>query len=181
MYCIKYKNIIKPYFGFISPWNSVRDDETYSQTYLTPSMLNGIEEELQLPMGSIIRHKLIFDSASIGIMEQIKTPKYYKGGVNTSIHKRHYLINPEIILAFNTKEEAEYALQYTIYLGQLEFTIAPDVEFGVKVYSEEEFDNLSGVETFSTNEEEGFFCGVNRFKDYTPMYINLTRIEWDLE
>ena len=33
-------------FGFIKPWTAVRDSETYSQQFLTPSILAGIERKL---------------------------------------------------------------------------------------------------------------------------------------
>ncbi|HZH95903.1 MAG TPA: hypothetical protein VEY06_08465 [Flavisolibacter sp.] len=33
-------------FGFIKPWTSVRDGETFSQQFLTPSMLEGMEKKL---------------------------------------------------------------------------------------------------------------------------------------
>jgi hypothetical protein len=33
-------------FGFIKPWTAVRDIETFSQQFLTPSILEGIEKKL---------------------------------------------------------------------------------------------------------------------------------------
>lgn len=33
-------------FGFIKPWTAVRDGETFSQQFLTPSMIEGIEKKL---------------------------------------------------------------------------------------------------------------------------------------
>src|SRR5690606_10709300 len=33
-------------FGFIKPWTAVRDSETYSQQFLTPSIVAGIERKL---------------------------------------------------------------------------------------------------------------------------------------
>ncbi len=40
LYVIKY---VGP-FGFIKPWTAVRDSETFSQQFLTPSILEGIEK-----------------------------------------------------------------------------------------------------------------------------------------
>lgn len=33
-------------FGFIKPWTAVRDSETFSQQFLTPSIVEGIEKKL---------------------------------------------------------------------------------------------------------------------------------------
>lgn len=35
-------------FGFIKPWTAVRDSETFSQQFLTPSIVEGIEKKLFL-------------------------------------------------------------------------------------------------------------------------------------
>ena len=42
MYVVKYKGD----FGFIKPWTAVRDGKTYSQQFLTPSIIEGIEKKL---------------------------------------------------------------------------------------------------------------------------------------
>jgi hypothetical protein len=42
MYVVKYTGP----FGFIKPWTAVRDDLTFSQQFLTPSMIAGIERKL---------------------------------------------------------------------------------------------------------------------------------------
>lgn len=42
MYIVKYKGK----FGFIKPWTAVRDGETFSQQFLTPSIIEGIEKKL---------------------------------------------------------------------------------------------------------------------------------------
>lgn len=55
-----------PWFAFFKPWNAVRDSETYSLTYLTPSVINGIEYENGLPMDSIVRSKLAFRTDGMG-------------------------------------------------------------------------------------------------------------------
>lgn len=38
MYVVTYKG----QFGFIKPWSAVRDGETFSQQFLTPSIIEGI-------------------------------------------------------------------------------------------------------------------------------------------
>ena len=42
LYVIKYSGP----FGFIKPWTAVRDIETFSQQFLTPSIIEGIEKKL---------------------------------------------------------------------------------------------------------------------------------------
>ncbi len=42
IYVVKYTGP----FGFIKPWTAVRDSETYSQQFLTPSIVAGIERKL---------------------------------------------------------------------------------------------------------------------------------------
>ena len=41
-YVVKYSGP----FGFIKPWTAVRDSETFSQQFLTPSIVEGIEKKL---------------------------------------------------------------------------------------------------------------------------------------
>lgn len=40
MFVVTYKG----QFGFIKPWTAVRDGETFSQQFLTPSIIEGIEK-----------------------------------------------------------------------------------------------------------------------------------------
>lgn len=191
LYCIRYRNICKPYYGYIKPWNAVRDTETYSLTYLVPSFINGIEQELGIE-GKILRHKLKY---------QIVLPKFIKNkknkivvngdfskavtyGKNSSTHKRHCLTNPEIIFAFDNKEDAEYALTQPLCFGQIQYTIYPDITFGekgIQIMTNEEFDDLVGVETFTSNEDEGIYVGNNRQKNNERMYVNIIRKFWDNE
>lgn len=58
-------------FGFIKPWTAVRDGETYSQQFLTPSMVEGIEKKLFSEylsikglQGAIIGHRLNYMAVS---------------------------------------------------------------------------------------------------------------------
>lgn len=39
LYVVKYSGP----FGFVKPWTAVRDSETFSQQFLTPSIVEGIE------------------------------------------------------------------------------------------------------------------------------------------
>jgi hypothetical protein len=64
MYVVTYKG----QFGFIKPWTAVRDGETFSQQFLTPSIIEGIEKKLFPELLSvsgihkILRHKLKYDT-----------------------------------------------------------------------------------------------------------------------
>lgn len=58
-------------FGFIKPWTAVRDGETFSQQFLTPSIIEGIEKKLFPELlqskglqGSIIGHRLNYTGIS---------------------------------------------------------------------------------------------------------------------
>lgn len=44
MYIVTYKGR----FAFIKPWTAVRDGETFSQQFLTPSIIEGIEKSYSL-------------------------------------------------------------------------------------------------------------------------------------
>lgn len=61
-------------FGFIKPWTAVRDasgGETYSQQFLTPSIIEGIRQKLEVT--AIMRHKLSY--AGINIQQEVVQAK----------------------------------------------------------------------------------------------------------
>lgn len=192
MYCVKYSNSINgeiaaPYHAFIKPYNAVRDSETYSLTYLPTSLINGIEKRIEIPFNSIVRHKLTFNKHSMS-KEQVKTTngatwkngvqiEYVVKGSTSSIHLKHSLINPEVIFGFKTIEDANKAFGTTIYLGQSENIIYPNLDFGIVEMTNEEFDKLPGVETFPS--DGGIFCGFNRFNNNKKQYVKIVREEWD--
>lgn len=190
MYCVKFGSRSAIKYGFIKPYNAVRDDETYSLTYITPSMLDGIIHEHELK-GRILRHKLTFDGMTKNDYKKSRVfndldhdsnngvfSEVIDDDVQMSPHTRHSLINPTLTLVFELKEDAEQMCTETIYIGQSEYYIYPIEEFEI---SEDEFNELEGVESFITDEDDefGFYCGNNRLKDNTPMYIKLKRKEWN--
>ena len=179
LYCVLFSNLSKPYYGYIKPWNAVRDNETYSLTYLPPSFINGIEDELRIN-GKILRHKLRFNK---GRMEKDmkKCIIYLKDNcVNHTIHIRHTLVNPEIILAFENYEDAKCALEQPLFVGQNIYPIYGNPNFGIVEMTDEDFDELEGVETFQTdeNDEESIYVGNNRQKNNERMFIKIHRKEW---
>ena len=183
LYCVKYGEDSMR-FGFIKPYNAVRDGETYSLTYLTPSMLDGIKHEHFLK-GNIVRHKLTFDGMTENDFKKSRVfddfdcenPFVKKEKWKTNTHKRRSLKNPTIILAFDNKEDAEQMFTETIYVGQSEYIIYQKDMF---ILSDDEFDSIPGVETFQTDENDldGFYCGNNRLKNNERMYIKVDRKEW---
>ena len=180
LYCVTFGGVVKPYYAFFMPWNAVRDEEAYSLTYLPPSTINGIEEELHLEHDSIVRHKLTFSKN--GMQREMNKRIVYlpKGETTHTIHTRHMLVNPTIILAFKNREDAEYAMTQVIYGGQFIYPLYPNREEGIKEYTHSEFDKLEGVETIETeeNDENAIFLGFNRQKENKRMFVNIIRNEW---
>lgn len=88
-------------FGFIKPWTAVRDGETFSQQFLTPSIIEGIEKGIS----RIVRHKLSY-SAINSQQEQTQTrgwefKRTEKRMIRPlSILNRGIMINPVLHLAF---------------------------------------------------------------------------------
>ena len=176
LYCIKYGNPIKPYCGYIKPWNGVRDEETWSLTYCTPSMIDGIAKRLVLN-NNICRHKLTFDLNGMHL-EQNRRMVYDKDKDARTIHKRHCLVHPELTLAFETREDAELALTQTILFGQNVYILYPVSK--IIECTESEFDLFYGVETFLCEETEpnSIYCGNNRLRNNERMYIKIHRNDW---
>lgn len=170
LYCIVYGGGL---YGFIKPYNAVRDCETFSNTYLPPSLIMGIVKENNLS-GQIVRHKLQFDGMC--------SSDFKRSRVFTNIESmftiRHSLVHPVITLAFDTKADYEIMLHQSIYVGQHEYLAMPIRSF---VCSESDFDGLPGVETFLTTKEdpEGFYCGNNRQDNNSRMYVEIVRNEWE--
>lgn len=180
MFVVNYKNSIGPSFGFIKPYNAVRDSETYSLTYFPTSMVNGISERLfgENEINHIVRHKLSYDTER-GLQEEgvhTVVNSFVDAKEITSIHKKNFLTDVCVTLAFNTLEEAKHAQEQAIYVGQFEYALFPKQEDIVEM-TDEEFSSITGVETFAASEddENSLFVGFNRFKDNERMYITIDR------
>ena len=115
-------------FAFIKPWTAVRDGVTYSQQFLTPSVLEGIEKKLfpeLLPLsglqGKICRYKLRYAAVSVQ-QEQTQIRGWdYKSKEKRmvrprSVLKRGVLLKPVLLLAFSTQEDAWRATMQHICL-----------------------------------------------------------------
>jgi hypothetical protein len=184
IYIVKYTGP----FGFIKPWTAVRDEETYSQQFLTPSIVAGIErklfpELLELNNGNddgtikkIIGHRLNYCGLTI---QQEKT--WSKGGItikkekgiyktNTGILKRAIMLDPHLYLAFRNKSDADTAFKQNICLCRNEDILLP-----VEMYeaTNEEFEQIDGFELKFTGHKDGFKVGYNRFREAEEMFGEL--------
>ena len=172
-------------FGYIKPWTAVRDKETFSQQFLTQSILEGIEKKIfpellqQEFMGEIFkikRYRLNYQGLDI---QQEKT--WSKGGINVYTDKGQYktnigildrgvMLNPNLYLAFENESDANIALTQTICLCRNEDLIFPE---SISKMSSSEFDEIDGFELIFTDGENGFKVGHNRFNNATEMFGEL--------
>jgi hypothetical protein len=182
-YVVKYSGT----FGFIKPWTAVRDVETYSQQFLTPSIVEGIEKKLfpellqNKGISKIVRHKLSY----VGMSEQQEviqskawadillnalvsnksTDKYQKG---RSVLTRGVLLYPSLLLAFANEDDAKRADCQHICLCRNEDLLFPESE--VMEMCEDEFNELDGYELRFGDSEKAFMVGYNQYNDNSPMY-----------
>lgn len=181
-YIVKYSGP----FGFIKPWTAVRDSETYSQQFLTPSILAGIERKLfpellntDFGIYKIKRHRLTYQQIS---QQQEQTqPRGWnaKGTAKNRTYERPYailirgvMVNPVLFLAFETFEDAEKASSQHICLARNEDMLYPQNE--IMEVTEEEFDTndelFYGFELIVEKNEQSFLVGYNRMDENKPMY-----------
>jgi hypothetical protein len=180
-YVVKYSGP----FGFIKPWTAVRDGETYSQQFLTPSIVEGIEKKLfpellqEDYMGKIVkikRYRLNYQGIDV---QQERT--WAKGGfsaknekgvwkTNLGILNRGVMLNPNLYLAFELEEDAKLAFMQTICLCRNEDLMHPE---SCDSMTEHEFENIQGFELIFTTSEKGFKVGHNRFKNAEEMFGEL--------
>ena len=165
-------------FGFIKPWTAVRDSETFSQQFLTPSIVEGIEKKLfpellqNRGIQKIVRHRLSYQGLDFQIEVtwskglSKKTNPYLK---NRSIITRGVMLNPFLYLAFNSESDAKQALIQTICLARNEDLLYPEKIIEIP---ELDFDKITGFELFLSNKLKGFKVGYNRF-DKSEMYGEL--------
>ena len=175
LYVVKYTGP----FGFIKPWTAVRDSETFSQQFLTPSILCGIErklfpELLNEPFGlyRIATHRLSYSSLSMQQEQtQLRGWNKRKGGLERprAILMRGVMMNPTLRLAFPRKEDAEIATTQHICLCRNEDILLPDEH--IEVVTEASFNQspFDGFELVFEQSEQSFIVGYNRFDNNQPM------------
>lgn len=178
LYVIKY---VGP-FGFIKPWTAVRDSETFSQQFLTPSILEGIEKKLFPELldisgiKKIVRHRLSYDQVSqqqeviqARGWNQTKKGQKYLFERPTSIIVRGVLLNPVLYLAFKDLKDAEQALMQHVCLVRNEDVMLPQQ---ILTLSESEFDDeeaFAGFELVFEKNDKSFLVGIDR-KTGNQMY-----------
>lgn len=167
-------------FGFIKPWTAVRDSETFSQQFLTPSIVEGMEKKLfpellgTKGIHKIKRHRLAYDQMSAQ-QEQIQ-PRGWNIKSKTAERKyailvRSVLLNPSLYLAFEKEEEAKIAASQHLCLCRNEDILLPQ---DIEVVTQEDFDTneekFAGYELMFEENEESFIVGYNRFHGGQPMH-----------
>ena len=163
-------------FGFIKPWTAVRDSETFSQQFLTPSIVEGIEKKLfpellgKIGITKILGHRLSYDQIS-GQQEQIQTRGWNstRKGQHILFERpngillRGVLINPVLNIAFNTLEDAQVAFKQHICLCRNEDILFPSeiiqTDKNKFELNEEQF---NGFELIFEKSDKSFIVGYNR-------------------
>ncbi len=171
-YVVKYSGP----FGFIKPWTAVRDSETFSQQFLTPSIIEGIEKKLfpellgTIGISKILGHRLSYDQVS-GQQEQIQTRgwnstrkgKQYLFERPNGILIRGILINPVLSLAFESKKDAEEAYKQHICLCRNEDLLLPNkiIETDQDAFESDE-EIFNGFELVFDKNDKSFLVGYDR-------------------
>lgn len=160
-------------FGYLKPWTAVRDGETFSQQFLTPSVIEGMRQKLEV--SAILRHKLTYLSLS---MQQEQTQPRgweFKNKAYSrprAILVRGVMIQPRLTLAFATAEDAQRAAEQHVCLCRNEDILLP---ISTAELTEADFDALPGFELLfkEAGTAGAFLVGYNRFAEGAPMYGQL--------
>ncbi|MDR2410029.1 MAG: hypothetical protein LBE13_18230 [Bacteroidales bacterium] len=167
-YTVKYSGT----FGFIKPWTAVRDagsGETYSQQFLTPSIIEGMRQKLEV--AEIVRHKLTY--SGVNLQQEVIQAKGWKKENkmyirNRSILRRGVMLYPTLYLAFNNIEDAEKSYKQHICLCRNEDVLLPVGE--IEPLEVEDFNQIDGYELRFGENEKAFMVGYNRFNKSEPMF-----------
>lgn len=170
-------------FGFIKPWTAVRDSETFSQQFLTPSIVEGMEKKLfpelldKPGIHKIVGHRLAYDQIT-NQQEVIQTRGWNstrKSGQilferNRAILIRGLLHNPTLYLAFVDKAVATTAFMQHICLCRNEDVLLPEsiIETTSEAFATDET-SFPGYELVFEKNEKSFLVGYHRVTK-EPMY-----------
>ncbi len=177
-YAVKYSGP----FGFIKPWTAVRDSETFSQQFLTPSIVEGIEKKLfpellEMPgIHKIKRHRLSYTQIS-SQQEVIQTRgwnstrkgKQFLFDRPTAVLIRGVLLEPILHLAFSSKEDADIAFEQHVCLCRNEDVLMPIEIIEVSKKDFDDDNEFNGYELMFEKTEESFQVGNHRVTR-KPMY-----------
>ncbi len=169
-------------FGFIKPWTAVRDSETFSQQFLTPSIVEGMEKKLfpellESPgIHRIARHRLSYTGLdfqqertwSKGGFKASKNKKSFK--TNLGVLNRGVMLYPKLHLAFRSENHAQIAAQQHLCLCRNEDMIYPKE---MEILSSEALNEIPGFELIFSTQENGFKVGHNRFDEAKEMFGEL--------
>lgn len=174
-------------FGFIKPWTAVRDSETFSQQFLTPSIVTGIERKLfpellkndDGEIKKIVGHRLSYKQISQQ-QEKIQPRGWNeKGTINNKYYERPYsilirgvMVEPVLFLAFLNFSDADIASKQHICISRNEDILYPDdeiIEVSKKDFDTDE-DLFSGFELVFENKEQSFLVGYNRYRQNEKMF-----------
>ncbi|GHB54393.1 hypothetical protein [Persicitalea jodogahamensis] len=156
-------------FGFIKPWTAVRDERTYSQQFLTPSIIEGLR--IRLDVSAILRHKLTYakiDSQQERTQSRAFAETRKKATREQSILVRGIMLYPKLTLAFATEAEAKASAEQHICLCRNEDILLPDSL--VETISESGFDALIGFELIFKEDPMAILVGYDRYRNNEPMY-----------
>lgn len=156
-------------FGFIKPWTAVRDGETFSQVFLTPSIIEGMR--VKLGVSRILRHRLSHTSISRQqeVVQAVGWTTEGGGGTalvrNTGVIWRGVMLSPRLCLAFATVEDAARAATDHLCLCRNEDLVFPTAVDGevVRSVSEEAFDAIAGFEMRENDGPGSIPLGINRY------------------
>ena len=159
-------------FGFIKPWTAVRDDLTYSQTFLTPSTVEGMRQKLGV--SAVLRHRLSHAGLSQQ-QEQVQSAGFATSGRGAAkvytrpraVIDRGFMLSPVLHLAFATAEDAAKAAPQHLCLCRNEDLVYP-VESPQEL-ARAAFDRLDGFELLFEDGPSSFLVGYNRYAGGAPM------------
>jgi len=184
-YVIKYTGD----FGFIKPPTANRSGLIFSQNYLTPANIRGIEkflfpEELYLLSDyepRIIRHRVYFRQR----IQTVETTHGRGTGLYKGIYRgkatlqRHVLFNLIVHLAFSQEKYAQDAIKHHIHFGAKEHLLFPD-KLILKM-SPLEFKQIKGFEFITNNNHNNsILIGYDRYTQQ-PMTGQLIETKGDVE
>ena len=183
-YIVRYSGL----FGFIKPWTAVRDGgskdgKTFSQQFLTPSIVAGIERKFfpeilnttPFKIHKILRHRLSYSGISV---QQEQTYSFgWQEKKDTifrvpSILNRGVLLNPVLHIAFGNRQDASVASGQHICLCRNEDLLYSDSDIiEVDEYSfEQDIERFQGYELMFETTNDAFLVGFNRLNNNEPMY-----------
>ncbi|MFA5668842.1 MAG: hypothetical protein WC967_06340 [Balneolaceae bacterium] len=171
-------------FGFIKPWTAVRDSETFSQQFLTPSIVEGMEKKLfpelleKHGVHKIIGHRLSYKHIT-GHQEVIQTRGWNTVSAGTGLKKfdrptsiieRGIMHEPVLHLAFVSLEDANIAAQQHLCLARNEDVLLPvSVNKTTKDSFEQDGELYPGYELVFEKNEQSFLVGYHRVSK-EPMF-----------